>query len=166
MPTRAALAALTCALLGTQAIALGAVPLPPPSSPLLWATVDVCNTPAYPNTIGIRGSMPGTADAHELMYMSFRVEYRGAAGRWHYLPGAGGSRFVLVGDGSAVVRQAGRDFEIAPRPATSYVLRGVAIFEWRLQGRTIATQVRATRAGHTAAAGADPPGFSAARCRI
>lgn len=164
--TRAALVVGICALAITRGVALGATALPKPTPALLWSTIDVCNTTAHPNTIGIRGSMPGTADAHELMYMSFRVEYRGPAGHWHYLAGAGGSRFVLVGNGSFVARQAGQDFQIAPRPSSTYVLRGVAIFEWRLHGRTIATEVRATRAGHTATAGADPPGFSAAICRI
>lgn len=138
----------------------------PSSSALLWSTVNVCNTPAHPHTIGIRGSMPGTADVHELMYMRFRVEYRGTGGHWHYLPAAGASRFVLVGDGSSVARQAGQDFVIATRASTTYVLRGVVIFEWRLHGATIATAMRATRPGHTATAGADPPGFSAASCRI
>ena len=165
-PTRVALAALPCALLGTQAIALGAAPLPVPSSPLLWATVDVCNTPAHPNTIGIRGSMPGTGDVHELMNMSFNVEYRRPGGSWRYLGAAGQSGPVQVGNGASVARQAGQDFVIAASATRTYALRGVVVFEWRLHGRTVATEVRATRAGHIAAAGADPPGFSAAVCRI
>jgi hypothetical protein len=164
-PTRVALAALTCALLGTQASALGAAPLPNPVSPLLWATVDVCNGPSHPNTIGIRGSMPGTGDVHEQMYMSFNVEYRRPGGRWRYLGAAGQSGPARVGNGASLARQAGQDFLIAAS-ARTYVLRGVIVFEWRLRGRTLASEVRATRAGHVAAAGADPPGFSAAVCRI
>jgi hypothetical protein len=159
-------AAMSAALVISQATALGATSRPNTGSPLLWATIDVCNSAAHPDTIGIRGSMPGTADAHELMYMSFRVEYRSSPGHWRYLGGAGQSGFVLVGNGSSLARQAGQDFEVAPRASGSYVLRGVAVFKWRLHGRTIATAVRATRAGHVAAAGADPPGFSAATCRI
>jgi hypothetical protein len=155
----------TCALLITRAIALAATPLPGSSSALLWSTVDVCNTPAHPNTIGIRGSMPGAANVHELMYMQFRVEYRTAGGHWHFLVG-GGSRFVLVGDGSSIARQAGQNFVIAAHAARTYVLRGVVTFQWRLHGRPIATLSRATRAGHSPAAGADPPGFSAASCRL
>jgi hypothetical protein len=165
-PTRVALAALTCALVGTPAIALAAAPLPPPGSPLLWATVDVCDTAAHPNTVGIRGSMPGTGDVHELMYMSFNVEYRRPGGPWRYLGAAGQSGPVRVGNGASVARQAGQDFVIAASTTRTYVLRGVIVFEWRLRGRTVATQVRATRAGHVAAAGADPPGFSAAVCKI
>ena len=164
--TCAALVAATAALVISQAIALGATPKPNTGSPSLWSTIDVCDSATHPDTIGIRGSMPGTADAHELMYMSFRVEYRSSPGHWRYLGGAGQSGFVLVGNGASLARQAGQDFEVAPRASGSYVLRGVAVFEWRLHGRTIASAVRRTRAGHVAAAGADPPGFSAATCRI
>jgi hypothetical protein len=162
----AALVAGTAALAIAPVIALAAAPKPNTGSASLWATIDVCDSAAHPDTIGIRGSMPGTADAHELMYMSFRVEYRSSPGHWRYLGGAGQSGFVLVGNGASLTRQAGQDFQVVPRASGSYVLRGVAVFEWRLHGRTIASAVRGTRAGHVAAAGADPPGFSATTCRI
>ena len=164
--TCAGLLATISALAISQPAALGAAPKPNTGSVSLWATIDVCNSAAHPDTIGIRGSMPGTGDAHELMYMSFRVEYRSAPGIWHYLGGAGQSGFVAVGNGASLARQAGQDFEVAPRASGSYLLRGVAEFEWRLHGRTVASAVRATRAGPIAAAGADPPGFSATTCRI
>ena len=164
--TCAGLVAAISALAISQAVALGAAPKPNTGSVSLWATIDVCNSSAHPDTIGIRGSMPGTRDAHELMYMSFRVEYRSAPGHWHYLGGAGQSGFVPVGNGASLARQAGQDFEVTPRASGSYLLRGVAVFEWRLHGRTVASAVRATRAGPIAAAGADPPGFSATTCRI
>ena len=159
-------AAMCAALVISQASALAAPPRPNTASPLLWATIDVCNSAAHPDTLGIRGSMPGTADAHERMYMSFRVEYRSSPGHWRYLGGAGQSAFVAVGNGSALARQAGQDFEFVPRVTGSHLLRGVAVFEWRLHGHTVASAVRATQAGHVAAAGADPPGFSATTCRI
>ncbi len=162
---RAAAAALSCALIGAPAIALAATSVPSQASPLLWATVDICNSAAHPNTIGIRGSMPGTGDKHEVMSMQFIVEYRSPTGHWHYLGGAGESKMLAVGNGSAPVRQAGFDFAIA-RGSTTYTLRGVVVFEWRLNGRSIAEYVRATRAGHAAAVGADPAGYSAATCTI
>jgi hypothetical protein len=162
---RAAVAALLFALV-LPAIALARTPLPKASSPLLWATIDVCDTPAHPDTIGIRGSMPGTGDARQLMYMRFVVEYRSPSGHWHYLTGAGESKFVAVGNGSALARQAGQDFALKANASESYTLRGVVVFEWRLNGRTIDQQVRASRAGHRAAAGADPRDYSAATCTI
>ena len=41
----------------------------------LWATVNVCDTIAHPNVIGIRGSMPGADNTREQMYMRFRVQF-------------------------------------------------------------------------------------------
>jgi len=161
---RAAALALAATAVAAPA-AVAAAPLPLASSPLLWATINVCATAAHPGAIGIRGSMPGTGDAHERMFMQFVVEYRGPSGHWHYLHG-GESGYVAVGAGSASFRQAGWDFSLAPGSSETYHLRGVVVFEWRLRGRTVAQQVRATRSGHPGTIGADPAGYSAATCTI
>jgi len=162
---RAAVLALAAALIAAPATVSAATPLPKPSSPLLWATIDVCATAAHPDTIGIRGSMPGTGDRHERMFMQFVVEYRGRSGSWRYLRG-GQSGTIAVGAASASVRQAGWDFSVAPSSTETYRLRGVVVFEWRLNGRTVAQQARATRSGHGPTVGADPAGYSAATCTI
>jgi hypothetical protein len=165
---RAAVVVLACALPAAPAVAMATQrrpPVPRTSSPLLWATIDVCDTATHPDTIGIRGSMPGTGDGQEEMYMRFVVEYQSASGHWHYLR-HGESSLVAVGPGSARARQAGQDFRIARSATQTYTLRGVVVFQWRVGAQTIAQQVRASRSGHTAAAGADPPGFSAATCTI
>jgi hypothetical protein len=164
--TRVALASACAALAAAPMIAAAATALPDPSSPLLWSTINVCNTPGHPRMIGIRGSMPGTGDRHEQMYMSFNVEYRGPSGTWHSLSDGGLSAFIHVGNGASVARQAGQDFKVEPTSAARYALRGVVVFEWRLHGRTLTSFARATRAGHTAAAGADPRGYSASTCTI
>lgn len=157
-------AALSLAPLSAQAARKPGVPKLDPSR--LWATVDVCNTAAHPDTIGIRGSMPGTGDRRETMYMSFLVEYRSASGGWQSFRSGGHSAYVALGDATPATRQAGQNFELAPKFSTTQKLRGVVLFQWRLNGRVIASTVRATSAGHTAAAGADPPGFSDAFCTI
>ena len=164
---RAAVIALASALIAVPAGSLAASrpPLPKATSPLLWATIDVCDTATHPDTIGIRGSMPGTGDRQESMFMRFVVEYRSTTGHWHYLKD-GESSLVSVGSGSSKARQAGQDFQVARSTTQTYTLRGVVVFEWRAGGRTVAQDVRATRAGHTAAAGADPPDFSASTCTI
>jgi hypothetical protein len=164
---RAAALALLPGLAATPLAASAAhVPLPKPSSALLWATVDVCNTALHPDTIGIRGSMPGTGDRQEQMYMRFIVEYRSVSGHWHYFRTGGVSGFVAVGDAGSLSRQAGQNFVLSPNFSATYVLRGVVEFEWRLHGRTIASSVRSTTGGHRVAAGADPPGFSAPSCKL
>jgi hypothetical protein len=155
-----------------------AAPVPHPSgeTPLmkallrsreLWATIDVCSPADQPNTVGIRGSMPGDRHAHDKMYMRFRLQYMDTtANHWADLPDARSSSFVFVG-GSSGVRQGGRSFQLVPRPGRPAVeLRGVVEYEWR-HGKTVIQSVsRPTSAGHKSAAGADPAGYSAATCSI
>lgn len=165
---RAVIAAVAAALSVAPIAAGAAKPATPRlDAKRLWATVDVCNTASHPDTIGVRGSMPGTGDRHESMFMSFIVEYRSSSGHWHYFGSGGQSHYVAVGDASATARQAGQDFQLDPAHLTStQMLRGVVLFQWRLHGKVVASTVRSTSAGHAPAAGSDPPGFSAAFCRI
>ena len=71
----------------------------------LWATIDVCNAPDQPDTVGIRGSMPGDGKAADKMYMNFSLEYVDAVNQWAALPSSE-SGWVLVGSGSGA-RQGG-----------------------------------------------------------
>jgi len=137
------------------------------SSPELWATINVCNAADQPNTVGVRGAMPGDGQAHDKMYMSFALQYRGAstANRWVDLAGAKTS-WIAVGSGSAA-RQSGSSFTLVPvsgRRASKF--RGVVDFQWR-RGTTVLLAVsRPTTAPHKSLAGADPAGFSSATCLI
>jgi hypothetical protein len=64
-------------------------------SRLLWATIDVCSPSDQPDTLGIRGSMPGYGRAHDTMYMSFHLQYLNAAtNSWTDLGGGATSGFV------------------------------------------------------------------------
>ena len=141
-------------------------PLPKLDSSHLWATVDVCNTATHPDTIGIRGSMPGTGDKREKMYMAFIVEFRSSTGHWHHFDTGGQSSYMAVGDASASTRQAGQNFKLNPNFSSTEVLRGVVLFQWRLGGKVLTSTVRASSPGNDPAAGSDPPGFSAGMCTI
>jgi hypothetical protein len=171
---RAVIALLTAALSVLPLSAQAAKKPPKPKKPAvpkldskyLWATVDVCNTAAHPDTIGIRGSMPGTGDKRESMFMAFIVEYESSSGNWHTFKTGGQSKYVAVGDAGPATRQAGQDFELGPKFSTTQNLRGVVLFQWRLNGKTVTTTVRSTSSGHSPAAGADPPGFSTSTCTI
>src|SRR6476620_11364945 len=93
----------------------------------LWATVNVCDTVGHPDSIGIGGSMPGSGDKAEVMYMRFQVQvFDQDDAHWHNLAGAD-SGFVELGSGRARTRQSGNTFTITPpRPgAAPYLLRGV-----------------------------------------
>src|SRR3984893_18320345 len=90
----------------------------------LWATIDVCNPADQPDTVGIRGSMPGDRHSHDKMYMSFRLQSMNASNQGVDLPGRASSSFVAVGSGAAA-RQGGTSFELKPvagKPAVT--LRG------------------------------------------
>jgi hypothetical protein len=132
----------------------------------LWATIDVCNPPDQVDTVGVRGSMPGDGQAHEKMYMSFRLQYEDAATKkWVDLAsGSAAPTFVSVGAARSA-RQAGRSFQLVPvagRPA--FTLRGVVSFQWRRGATVVHAVSRPTTAGQLSLAGADPAGFSAATC--
>lgn len=134
-------------------------------SPELWATVDICNSPRHPDTIGIRGSMPGDGRAQDVMYMRFLVQSLDAStGEWADIGRSADSGFVRVGS-AAETRQAGRTFEFKPT-ASSYSLRGLVEFQWHHAGRTAYVTTRVTMAHHTSVAGAEPKDFSAATCAL
>jgi hypothetical protein len=138
------------------------------SSPLLWATVNVCDTSGHPDTIGVRGSMPGSGRSGEQMYIRFRVQYFSRSeGRWHNITRGADSGWIAVGAARFKVRQAGWSFRfVPPADGTSHLLRGVTGFEWRRGDKVINHAQERTTARHRSATGADPPGYSSSNCEI
>jgi hypothetical protein len=133
----------------------------------LWATIDVCSPADQPDTVGIRGSMPGNGKSADVMYMRFRLQYLDPASKhWVDLSTATTPDFVAVG-GAKSARQAGRSFQLVPVPGKpAFTLRGVVSFEWRKGTKVIESISRPTSVKHQSLAGADPAGFSAATCSI
>ena len=132
----------------------------------LWATIDVCSPADQPDTVGIRGSMPGDRRAGDRMYMSFRLQYLSASKQWVNLASGASSGFVAVGSGASA-RQGGTSFALKPvagRPPVT--LRGVVDFQWRRGRKTLVSGAEPTSAGHVSLAGADPASYSAATCVI
>jgi hypothetical protein len=142
----------------------------------LWATVNICDTARHPNQVGVRASMPGTGRRGS-MYMRFRTHFFDRDRQiWHNVGGNGVSRWIYAGSSRYEHRQAGFTFAIdPPGGGASFVIRGRVEFQWRERRRSRRTRrVRTvvvrraeanTKAGY-AAAGADPPGFSAGLCEI
>lgn len=137
-------------------------------SPLLWATVNTCDTTRSPDTIGIRASMPGSGKRAERMFMRFQVQFRSPAdGLWHRITNGADSGFVAVGSARFVSREAGRSFRFAaPDAGSTLVLRGKVTYEWRTGKRVVRRAVKSTSAGYLSAVGSDPRGFSAAVCEV
>ncbi len=176
LPALAATLAVAAALPFAASAATSPAPHPSRESALmkallrsreLWATIDVCSPADQPDTVGVRGSMPGDRHTHDKMYMRFRLQYMNTATKhWADLSSARSPNFVFVGPGSGV-RQGGRSFQLVPRPGKPAVeLRGVVEYQWRRGSAVVQSVSRPTGAGHKSVAGADPPDYSAASCSI
>jgi hypothetical protein len=132
----------------------------------LWATIDVCSPQDQPDVVGIRGSMPGTGNTHERMYMSFRLQYLAVGNRWLNVSSGAGAGWVAVGAAGST-HQGGTSFDLKPaggKPPVS--IRGVVDFQWRDAGKVLVSTAEPTTVGHKALVGADPAGFSAASCAV
>ena len=88
----------------------------------LWATVNVCDpadppSEIGPDTIGIRASMPGSANGQEIMYMRFRVQYfKEADQKWHNVVKGGDSGWQRAGLGRATRRASRGATSASSRP--------------------------------------------------
>jgi hypothetical protein len=158
---------LICAatLLFAPAAATAATPVD--RSPDLWATVNICDTPSFPDRIGIRGSMPGLG-RRAALYMRFDVHYLAKAdGKWHNMEEKGNPGLRKVGVTKRQVLESGYTFRVpAPSDGGAHTLRGSVTFVWKRKGRTVERRREVTEAGHRSTKGADPAGFSAAICQI
>jgi hypothetical protein len=137
------------------------------SSRELWATIDVCNPAKEPDTVGIRGSMPGDGHEKDAMYMRFQLEYLDPQSNVWSTPTHGADAGYISVGAAKTGRQGGSSFQLgAPKSQPGYTMRGVVTFQWRRGGRVVHQATRTTSAGHTNVARADPPGYSAAQCTI
>jgi hypothetical protein len=156
---------------GSGATAAGKPPKTKPRtiyrSTRLWATVNLCNPKDHPDTIGVRGSMPGDGQAGETMYMRFRVQYQDPRTKqWVFVASNADSGFLPVGSARFSARQSGRSFEIVPTKGQPFLLRGAVSFEWRRGTTAVRSAHVHTTAGHSDASGSDPKGYTAATCTI
>ena len=161
------LAAVVVALLAAGSGATGKTAAPPAeSSPDLWATVNVCDTTGHPDTIGIRGSMPGLGDLRSSLRMRFRVQYKAPDGRWRDAGSTADSGWQNVGRSVSERREGGQNFEFDPPAGETLTLRGAVRFKWVRKHKVVQRARRVTELGHDSTAGADPPGYTASFCEI
>ena len=146
-----------------------------PAPKRLWATVNICDTFAHPNQMGVRASMPGN-HTRERMWMRFHAQfYKPKTREWFDVKGNGVSPWQYVGRARVKSRQAGYTFSFAPPAAGhAFVLRGVVDFQWRKKKRTrsgkrrtvVVRTLHANTKGEHPSDGADPPGYSSGTCEI
>ena len=134
----------------------------------VWATINVCDTAAHPDTIGVRASMAGTGSRGQRMYIRITLDYFDRdAQDWKPVGDAGDSKRFYVGASTHRVRQGGMSFAFQPPSDGSVLLlRGNVRFEWRRGRRVIYHTQQVTTDGHAEVGQADPAGFSAATCEI
>lgn len=135
----------------------------------LWATVNLCDTAASPDTVGVRASMPGNGTRQKL-YMRFEAQWFDSR-KHRFVATGSSSRWIRVGSARFRSTQAGFSFRFGSPPAgTEFKMRGLVNFEWRgrRKGRQVVAreEVRVTRRGVEDVEGGDPPGKSAATCVI
>jgi hypothetical protein len=127
----------------------------------LWATVNVCNSPGNPNSIGIRGQMPALGIPASLT-MTVQIDYWSAKDN-AFVPAPDASRTVSLGDATTGLHQGGVSFPFAP---ASGVFSGSVTFQWVRGARVVATATRQVTSGHPDADFSSPAHFSAAQCSI
>jgi hypothetical protein len=144
--------------------------------PLLWATVNICDTFESPDAMGVRASMPGNG-TDQRMYMRFTAHwYSGMRQSWLPVPG-GRSPWVYAGSARSRARQAGWSFDFQTPPyGRAYVLRGTVEYQWRSvrrakgvkrSGYRVARQrTLLTSTGLKGVHGGDPKGTSKAMCAV
>ena len=156
-------------------LAFLALPAPATAKPVknLWATVNRCDTPSSPNTIGVRASMPGTKYRSRL-YMRFSVQFWSAT-RQTFVDTDSSSRWLRVGDGRAAATQSGFNFRFDDPPeGEQFVLRGVVQFRYtalrkrkgKRRWRVVKQYERLTRSGQRNVQSADPAGASFSMCIV
>lgn len=152
----------------TRAIATKPKPTNLAKSPDLWATINVCDTPKHPNTIGVRGSMPGLGNRRSRLALRIVVQYKNKQdGTWRAGGAGADSGWKRIGSTLRQVIESGQNFTFKPpTDGGSHLLRGEVRFRWTRKGKVVARQRRITQAGHKTTAGADPKRYSAAQCEI
>lgn len=134
-----------------------------------WATVNVCDTAAHPNAIGVRASIPGAQRKSVRAFVRFRIQWHDPTdGLWHNLLKGGDSQYIALGRiAPAAARQSGQVFRYkAPTAGTKLLLRGRVDVQWRIGKRVVHRATTLTAKGHKSAAGSDPKGYSAATCTL
>lgn len=127
----------------------------------LWATVNICDTRADPNVLGIRGQMPSLGFA-SWMSMEIHLSYYNQAKKT-FVADPGTAKTIRLGRSARGLQQGGATYTFqGPTP----ILQASVNFIWRRAGQTLGTTHMVTTGGHPSADFGSPPRFSAATCRV
>jgi hypothetical protein len=128
-------------------IAPAAAPAQAPTPPTLWATINACDPPERPASVGVRVSMPNRSNAAQ--WVRIRVQFFDASTRaWRVVKRGGDTGFKRLSAGGRRVLGGTTFMFSAPNAGSKLKFRGLVVFEWRRGGRVISTERLHTTAGH------------------
>jgi hypothetical protein len=130
-------------------------------SKALWATVNICNSRRYPNTLGVRGQMPALGFPAWLS-MRIALNYYSRQKK-KFVPDPGSTKIIRLGRSRSGLLQGGAVYAFRPHPG---LLNATVQFFWRRSGRLLGSTTLLTTGGHSGADFGSPPHFTAAQCRI
>jgi hypothetical protein len=130
------------------AVAPGGAAAATTKHPDLWATVNLCDTPAKPGAVGIRVSIPREKGAPQ-QWARIRLQwFDGSRRAWRRVTSGGDAGWARIGIGTRLV-EGGTTFTFPPPKAGSrIVLRGVVDIEWRDGTKVVDRAHLRTTAGH------------------
>ena len=146
-PRRPARALLAAAVAVLASVAVAAPSAPAQFRPRPWATINACDPPAAPGSVGVRVSVPNRADAAQ--WVRIRIQFfDGTRGAWRVVRRGGDAGFVRLSAGGGRVF-GGTTFTFSP-PATGnqLKLRGLVDVEWRRGRRVVSSAQVITHGNH------------------
>ena len=132
--------------------------------PSPWATINACDPPSAPGSVGVRVAVPNRRDAAQ--WVRIRIQFfDGASASWRVVRSGGEGGFTKLSDGGGRVF-GGTTFTFTqPTSGRQLKLRGLVDVEWRRGRRVLSRAQITTHAGHQS--GVDPLlALSAATCVI
>jgi hypothetical protein len=145
-------------------LALGTASASAQFRPSPWATINACDPPAAPGSVGVRVSIPNRRDAAQ--WVRIRIQFfDGTRGAWRVVREGGDAGFTKLSDGGGRVF-GGTTFTFTPPPAGRQIkLRGLVDVEWR-RGRRVLDDTRITTHGNHLSATDPLLAVSAPTCEI
>ena len=130
----------------------------------LWATINICNSPADRRRIGVRGQMPSLG-LPAAMYMTVKLSaYSTSAKRFVPINSRNAIDTISLGTHTHGLEQDGTVFPFMK--GQTGLWNATVVFTWKRGGKVLGRTQRTTTAGHTRADFGNPPHYSAAQCRI
>jgi hypothetical protein len=119
-----------------------------PDHPGLWATVNLCDSPSKPGSVGVRVSIPREQGAPQ-QWARIRLQWFDGTNRaWRLVRSGGDAGFARIGIGARLV-QGGTTFTFPlPKEGSRIVLRGLVDVEWRDATQVVDHERLNTTAGH------------------